>query len=493
MSAAVSIDFGNSFTKVALRAQPDAASEMAKDQSLTLDEYNFCIPTLAACKRGKGREQWDFGTNVLRHKESAAGLTVYRNWKPLFFRGEQSGPGTDCECQASTPATMHASDKYHGLSDEQWLQVKQILNLREENRGAIEKAIPPADAAPTTTAFPLDADEETDIDAKQVGIGFFRWLREFIEPICRARGIGALASIPARISLPSFGSMTKATLLLAEILEEAGWCPAERNGMLPEPYSNAIGIFTEGQNAVHSPGRAGVMPYYPKMFKDTGLLRAMLDAIDKQGPKVAWTLIVDVGGYTADFSMMGLDLEDLGAPIKGMLAGKRRLAYGSTAIGVTNLDQRVTLLLGEMEREAFQKILRDPDQGRLESFHTRIYSDGSPYRLKNITIGQGDQAEQIRECVSAFAEEIADNAVKFMDRYQYGHIDDLILTGGGCMVPVVRDELKLRLGEYGVRKTHMYVPPTDSLVRKDCHSLPARLVRGATAIGGASVYFDYAD
>lgn len=492
MSATVSIDFGNSFTKVAIRTKADVVAEMAKDQSLTLDEYNFCIPTLAACKRTKdGRELWDFGTDVLRHKESTPGLTVRRNWKPLFFR--QEGGSGNGELRSPVAAAVNAGGRKPGLSNEQWDQVKQILNLRDEDRNALESAIPFTGRGNTFSAAVASDLEETDLDVKQIGVGFFRWLKRFIEPVCRARGLGPLETIPARISLPSFGSMTNATLLLSEILEEAGWCLAGRNPTLPEPYANAIGVFTEGQNAVHFPGRAGMMPFYPKMFKDTGLLRAMLDAIGDHGPKLAWTLIVDVGGYTADFSMMGLNLEDLDAPIEGTLSGKRRLAHHSTAIGVTNLDEEVTGLLGESEREAFLGVLRDPDQGQLESFHMRVYSNGEPYRLKRVTLGQGQQAEQIRQCLHGFAEQIAVDAVKFLDRFQYDHIDDLILTGGGCMIPAVRDELKARLAEYGVRKTHLYVAPRETITRSNCHNLSARLVRGATAIGGASIYFDYAD
>jgi hypothetical protein len=74
------------------------------------------------------------------------------------------------------------------------------------------------------------------------------------------------------------------------------------------------------------------------------------------------------------------------------------------------------------------------------------------------------------------------------ETWQYGTD---VMRHRGSMIPAVRDALCGRLRACGVRKTHTYFEPSASLTR-DHHRLDQRLLRGATALGGASVYFDYA-
>ncbi|HJT78351.1 MAG TPA: hypothetical protein VJ739_14200 [Gemmataceae bacterium] len=479
----ISIDFGNSYTKVGIRPAADRPSQILTDASLSLDELNMCVPTLAARLRRSGRESWYFGNDVMQ-QEQDPGLTVYRNWKPLFFRGVETRLPRGRE---PAPAPVAAGGA-GGLTNQQWEALQKQLGLPDEVRDAIDAAMrsrqkPSAGAAGKT--------EETDLDMKQVGLGFFRWLGEFVGPVCRKLGLGSLAEVPVRISLPSFGSATKAELLLREMLEEAGWRPDERAPALAEPLANAIGTFTEGVNATHRPGNCGLMPHYGKMFEHTGLLRAMREALLHGGPKVAWAMIVDLGGYTADFAMMGLDLEDIDARLDGEHDGKRRTSHYSEPIGVHTLDGRVRALLSGPRLEAFSELGQDPDQRRLETFHRAVYGKLRTYVLRRAVIGEGEEGQQIRECLAEFAEEVADYAEKFLETYQYTQISDLILTGGGTMIPTVRTALLRRLGGYGNPKVHAYFEPAEAPSRNS-HRLGQKLVRGATALGGASVYFDFA-
>jgi hypothetical protein len=345
-------------------------------------------------------------------------------------------------------------------------------------------AVPPAEVTPAT--------EETDLEHKEIGLGFFRWLREFFDPVCR-RHLGRPASeIPARVSLPSFGSVAKAELLLTHILTEAGWRLDDRAPVLPEPLANAIGTFTEGMNVTH---RNGTAPHYGQMFQHTGLLSRMREAILHCGPKTAWVLIIDLGGYTADFAMVGLDLEDIDARFGGSIEGKPRLAHNSKALGVTDLDARLRERLPPQKQAALDEAIANPDQQRLESFHKNCFGFLGRHTLKKITIGDSAKEKaMIQEVLGQFAEEVADDAEGFLDTYQYDRIDDLILTGGGTMIPAVREALCQRVSHYGVRKVHLYLAdgekPASSV---PAHPLKSVLVRGATAIGGASVYFDFAE
>lgn len=87
MPPMLSIDFGNSYTKVALRPDRETATTAIKDTSLNWDEENICVPTLAAHVGRSGG--WCYGTDATRFRPDYPGLTVHRNWKPRLF---ESGP-----------------------------------------------------------------------------------------------------------------------------------------------------------------------------------------------------------------------------------------------------------------------------------------------------------------------------------------------------------------------------------------------------------------
>jgi hypothetical protein len=273
MPAMLSIDFGNSFTKVAIRPDADSPAELLKDSSLNLDELNVCVPTLASCRKVKGRELWDYGTDVLQHRESTPGLTVHRNWKPRFFEGANAP--THSSAKSLVPATGKEAARSFRMSNEQWLVLKKAFGYEDTVREQVESTLLPPPIPPQV----VPPTEETDIDTKALGHGFFAWLKRLVEPICLKQGLGEVKDIPVRISLPSFGAVTRAEMLLCEILDNAGWKPDRHKPALPEPYANAIGAFTEGRNVTHRVKHAGVMPDYPRMLEKTGLLAAILDAI----------------------------------------------------------------------------------------------------------------------------------------------------------------------------------------------------------------------
>ena len=114
-------------------------------------------------------------------------------------------------------------------------------------------------------------------------------------------------------------------------------------------------------------------------------------------------------------------------------------------------------------------------------------------RFRNVTIGEGAEGKKVGRCIEEFSEEIAECAQKFLEIQQYTQVDDLILTGGGTMIPSIRRALIKKLeSQYGVRKYHMFTDPGIT-VEPNNHRMNQRLVRGATALGGASVYFDFAE
>ncbi len=491
MHPMICIDFGNSFTKVGIRSNRTSASSLAADASLTLDGGNFCVPTVAASWRRAGKTTWHFGSNTIVLRGVArADYRTFRNWKPFFFEGSESRIRDAVPAPALAPALANGRSS-QSISDDKWNQAKAMFGLTDDKRAAFE----------TLTSGPQVSDEslkiakpeETDIDYKEIGLGFFRWLREFIRPICTKRGLGPIEEIPTRISLPSFGTgATKAELLLREILEEAGWRLDEAVPALAEPLANTIGIFTEGINAIHRPNRQrNETPNYGVMFYNTGLLHAMREATLANGPKSSWVLVADLGGYTFDLAMIGLDLQDLDGRIDGAIDGMRRFAMHSEPIGVAMLDRRVKAVLDPAKRTVFEEIESDPDQLRLESIHKIVYGRGRGARFRGVTFGDGGEGPRMKHCFENFATELADCAQKFLEIHQYERIDDLIVTGGGGMIPFVRNALRKRLeGPYGIRKFHFF---GDNQPGQQLHSLNENFVRGATALGGASVYFDFAE
>jgi hypothetical protein len=482
----LSIDFGNSFTKVALRPDLDAATVPVKDESLKWDDMNLCVPTLAACHdRGRNLE-WHFGADVVGFAKKNAGLTVHRNWKPRFFEGPAVSTGYGARVRQPVAAAAFGElPTPPGMTPAAW-GIAQVTNPNAQVTELWERLCSAGGQTGT-------GEGETDLDHKQIGLGFFRWLRKFVDPVCRSQIGRPAAEIPVRVSLPSFGSIAGAKLLLQEILSEAGWMVDDRVPTLPEPLSNAIGTFTEGVNVTH---RNRAAPHYGQMFRHTGMLARMRAATLDGGPKTAWVLVVDVGGYTTDFAMVGLDLEDIDARIDGQIDGKPRLAHKSKPLGVTDLDLRVRRAIPEEKRVALDAVIGDPDQQRLEAFHRGCYGYRGQHVLKwGITIGgTGAEKERIRDEVKRFAEEVADDAEDFLSLHQYDRIDDLVLTGGGTLIPAVRDALCTRLCHYSTQKVHTYLTDGDPLPPGVvAHRLGYELARGATAVGGASVYFDFAE
>ena len=115
------------------------------------------------------------------------------------------------------------------------------------------------------------------------------------------------------------------------------------------------------------------MPNYGKMFEQTGLLQVIRQAILHDGPSVSWVLIVDLGGYTLDFAMVGLDLEDIDCPFNGTIEDLPRIATHSEPIGVTTLDTRIYEVLSPEKKGVFKELEKDPDQKRMEAIHKIIY------------------------------------------------------------------------------------------------------------------------
>ncbi len=483
----VSIDFGNSNTKVGLRADWGEESRLVRDASLQRfdpDQLDICVPTVAAVSADG---QWHYGIQVPRlgHAEH-----VYRNWKPRFFSDERG--------DVPQPVVKHETNR---LPDPIWEGLRATGNLQETDRPRIEAMILGEEAA---SELVEENDGEIAVRYKEVAVGFFHWLRTFLTPIARSLNIEDLSRVPTRITLPAFTdqSAAGAAAMLTEVLTEAGWLVDTKNAALHEPIANAIGVFTEGRNVVWRPDELNwgneLHPNYQKMFYESKILDQLRKRqASRFNRRMHWVMLVDVGGYTTDFAMMGFDLEDLNEPLQGTYQGRRRLARHSVALGLTDLDRAVMDSLDDSQREALNKLVQSPDHRRMEVFRRDVYQRHGGFRFASgVQIGGRNRRDELDQVLTEFGQRVRQATAEFLELENTQRVDELILTGGGCAVPAVRDAVVDLLSGEPYHVKHAYVPAIAeeaSSLPEGMTRLPPHMVRGATALGGSSVFFDFAE
>ena len=163
----------------------------------------------------------------------------------------------------------------------------------------------------------------------------------------------------------------------------------------------------------------------------------------------------------------------------------------SEPIGVHDLDKQVREALNEPNRKAFDALVADVDGRRIDFFHQAVYQNLRAYNTGKGFIGQdAKEKKAIGDVIRHFADQVADYAERFLLLEQYEHIDELILTGGGCNIPLVREAIRQKLERYNLKNSH--IPLADQIdIPPGCRKLERILVRGATALGATSVFFDY--
>ena len=99
MSKKICIDFGSSFTKVAVREDWNVQTQMARFdapvvQSAPDAESQICVPSIVFKSLRQGREEWFFGA-VAMGLRAGDGLKAYRNWKNHFVMPQDEPPEDD--------------------------------------------------------------------------------------------------------------------------------------------------------------------------------------------------------------------------------------------------------------------------------------------------------------------------------------------------------------------------------------------------------------
>ncbi|MEP6781074.1 MAG: hypothetical protein ABJC26_14360, partial [Gemmatimonadaceae bacterium] len=107
----VCVDFGSSYTKVAIRIGWDGFTVLADNWSMASKELTFCIPSVVAKVRRGGESEWLVGVDAA-NQSPGDGVTIFRNWKATLF-DELSNEANGTVPQSST---VHAFDPDVGVA-----------------------------------------------------------------------------------------------------------------------------------------------------------------------------------------------------------------------------------------------------------------------------------------------------------------------------------------------------------------------------------------
>ena len=436
----ISIDLGSAYTKVAIRRDWNGESDLLRNLPLASDEVDFCVPSVVARVEGQGGTRWMIGA-AAGAQTPGNGVRIFRYWKARLF------------------ATG---------SPEQ---------VRRDEMGQAPDASPDGD------------------DYEQVATQFFRGLRESLEH--SPYGVDVAASA-VRVCVPRI-DVADMDGRVGSILDAAGWRPARGRITVYEPESNACGMFTRGRNATWYPPaapftpRAGRSLHLMKMLEPEGLLQALRRMSGSFG-----VLVIDIGGFTTDFGYVQFDTsfssDDWHRPT---------IVQQSYELGIRELDQAI---YDSLDEDA-QREIRRLSPSQWDALKVELYR-GAPVTLgsargKPRRIGAGDDAGRTAEALRTFAERVIAVRDTFCRDHVRGPIDAQTLTGGGSMIAPLHQAVVRALATdeharvYDLLDEH---EPRQTLSGRGAHvdeqEVEARarrnqeLVRGGSAIGGSSVFFE---
>lgn len=431
----VCVDFGSSYTKVAIRIGWDGFTVLADGWPMASEELTFCIPSVVAKIDRGGESQWLVGVDAA-NQPPGDGVTIYRNWKSTLF----DEPPHDA------------------------------------NIAAVQ--------SPAVSAFD-----------PEVGVAFFSVLRRALRERSSLLESGA---IPVRVCIPKFDTVALAETRLASVLEQSGLSPAVPRPTVFEPESNALGILSRGNNATWLPKAVNFMAY---KGRDVDLPR-MLDSVELRSAfrhmrEYFGFLVIDIGFFTTDFGYVRFDTSFTSGDWN-----KPAIVQSSVALGIQDLDQMVRNCLSDDARNAVQQL----STTQWDALKANLYQ-GLPVVVttadgRTLEIGGSRDGEAVREAIRQFAEKVWNARQDFAAASLDGRVHAQCVTGGGSMIGGIKSLLATRSAAETENHGEEFVSTMAPIFKRvskhkaETASPEARarrdtqLVRGGSAIGGASVFFE---
>lgn len=424
----LSIDLGSAYTKVALRTGWNTDTQLVRDTGLATKDATYCIPSVVACVTREGKDKWLIGAGAA-NQIPGPGVRIYENWKAALFG-------------------MHS---------------------------------------------PLQPEESRTL------------ARRFFESLRRTLSLGELwddiNSVPLRVCIPKLGdneNLSEQTLV--EILEGAGWKCAVGRTTVFEPESNVLGVLSRARNVTWMPPYEDFRPWLGRSVHLPSMLEPNIQKAFRKWAKgdPYGVLVIDIGAFTTDFGYVLFDTsfwtDNWNKPI---------IRQQSIPLGIRDLDEEVKNLLTPQAREAIE----GSSSAEWERNKTALYS-GKDVAFRHptsgvIVVGKGGEAEAVKGAVESFAQRVVQARRHFYKTHELARIDAQILTGGGAMIPGLRQVAK---ADHDTNRPFTYHDLLDEdeprrvLPKLDNHddeqAIEARgrqnreLVRGGSAIGGCSVFFE---
>ena len=309
---------------------------------------------------------------------------------------------------------------------------------------------------------------------------FFDWLHRKISDT----GID-VASCKVKVCLPAFPGIEGPASILGQEMELAGWTNVAVS-RVEEPRANTVGVFSEGRNALYR-GRHpyGINPIYMDMYPQGSPLLAHFRRFALAGgPRSASIVVIDVGSFTTDLSVIDFDAGADG----DCIASAQQTSY---KVGIIAGFEEPLLAHLSARRGFTVESLSFEDREAIK----QAFALGNTYVLtladsRNIRLGDAKDQDAAKQIA-------ADMACRIWDSYRATtggrQVKYLILTGGGSAAPLVRDAIHAQFS--GTRVTWVDVEGMETSSRETGALLRwpntgEGLTRLATALGAASVILD---
>lgn len=406
------IDLGASFTKIAIRPDPDQPSELLRDFTLMTGredaDNQFCFPSVVAhnIKSSRWAFSWD-AANLLTSED----ILILQDWKSVLFHEKYLNECYDPELDGEIDPVeifLQSRDPYfiaYGCAKHyiEWLAEIQIPHLLSQN----EKV-------------------------RHLNVGDF----------------------DTRVCVPDFVLGTPAGDTLEEMLYEAGFETTDVY-CISEPKSSLVGILTEGRNQQLTNGAIN----RAAMFGDHKLLDQLKNTDDA-------IFFLDIGSFTTDMALANLNR------FKSNQLAKS--PANSVPLGIYKLDSMIrNALPGEIADKINLDNLPDTEKFHRAVYNVnRMNYDTS----NTISLDSGVEipVELVEKCIDEFVDGIVSSCSGFLYQNKTGLIHAAILTGGGSLPTRISDRIVkgLETLKFPLLRAHknieatMHVDPIDQeLVR----------------------------